>query len=972
MEFGIFGWWLLLAALFQLSSIHGCLREEREALLQFKPSLNSSYDPSTSWNTSHGNNNCCEWERVVCDNTTGHVIELDLSYYNDFELGLNASLFIPFQELKYLDLGRNGISGWAPNEGFERLSRLSKLEVLKLDQNYINESFLSSLGQILYLKKLYLRNNLLDRPINFPISELKRLKNLQELYLDHSNIDKSFLHKVGVMTSLNVLTIYGCGLNGSLPIVQGKQSCFHKILLSNNLLRVELNPFSFYFVGLCELTNLQELDLNHNNFEGILPSCLASMTKLRVFDISSNRFNGSPDLSPLPSLKSLEYLDLSHNYFNPITFSSFLNLSKLEVIFSDGNKMVDETLSQRRNLDFQLKAFSCSSCSSTKSSRRITRFLHYQFDLQVINLPHNNFSGQFPTWLLENSTRLASLNLQNNSLTGILQLPNHYIPNLLVLDISFNNIQGPIPTNFGFVFPNLKILDTSKNDFEGVIPFSFGNLASLQFLDMSSNNLFGTIPKNLTMGWSSLFYLRLSKNHLSGQLFPANLSLTSLAALYLDNNHFSGEIPHGISNLMNLDEIDFSNNNLLGMLPRWMGNMTFLSGIALAKNQLEGPIPVELCNLQSLNFLDLSHNNLSGYIPSCSNWFEILHVHLNKNRLTGPISSAFKGCSNLVTLNLRDNYLTGNIPDWIGSLSSLSILLLKANYLQGKIPFQICLLEKLRLLDLSHNSFFGQIPHCLSNITFEPIYTKSHIPSGSKSLDSYRQISDRLSKILDFEMYFYSDGATVPSFDVLQKVEFTTKNLLLSYKGDILNDMSGIDLSCNKLEGEIPDELGDLSSIHALNLSFNNLTGSIPIQFSKLNQIESLDLSNNNLDGIIPPQLTELNFLAVFNVAHNNFWGTTPERKAQFGTFDESSYEGNPLLCGPPLHKACTKIQPPSDIPTNDKGDEACGFMDLEVFYISCAVSYMTMLLGIVAILYINPHWRRAWFNFVEVCIFTC
>lgn len=107
-------------------------------------------------------------------------------------------------------------------------------------------------------------------------------------------------------------------------------------------------------------------------------------------------------------------------------------------------------------------------------------------------------------------------------------------------------------------------------------------------------------------------------------------------------------------------------------------------------------------------------------------------------------------------------------------------------------------------------------------------------------------------------------------------------------------------------------------------------------------------------------------------MAHNNLWGTTPERKAQFGTFDESSYEGNPLLCGLPLHKACTKIQPPSNIPTDDKGDEACGFMDLEVFYVSFVVSYMTMLLGIVAILYINPHWRRAWFNFVELCISTC
>ncbi|KAG7944311.1 hypothetical protein I3843_15G093500 [Carya illinoinensis] len=811
------------------------------------------------------------------------------------------------------------------------------------------------------------------------ILELSRLKNLQELYLDSSNIDKSFLRKVGAMTSLNELTIQGCGLKGSLPIVQGKQSCFRKILLSNNLLIVELNPYSFHFVGLCELTNLQALDLSHNNFEGILPSCLASMTKLRVFDISSNRFNGSIDLSPLPSLKSLEYLDLSHNYFNPITFSSFLNLTKLEAIFSDGNKVVDETLSQRENLGFQLKVFSCLSCLSTKSSRRITKFLHYQFDLQVINLPHNNFSGQFPTWLLENNTRFASLNLKNNSLTGNLQLPNHYVLNLLVLDISFNNIQGPIPTNFGLVFPNLEFLNISKNNFEGVIPFSFGNLASLSVLDMSSNNFSGTISENLTMGCSSLYYLKLSKNHLSGQLFPANLNLTSLQFLYLENNHFSGEISHGISNLMNLYAIDFSNNNLLGMLPRWMGNLTSLGNIAITKNQLEGPIPVELCYLKSLNFFDLSHNNLSGSIPSCFNLSSINHVHLNKNRLTGPITSAFKGCSSLVTLNLKDNYLTGNIPDWIGNLSSLSILLLKANYLQGKIPFQICHLEKLSLLDLSHNSFFGQIPHCLSNITFEPIYTKSYIFEVYSS-SRYSQISDILSRIFHSTMImnrstgFFSPYGhdALPLVDVLQEVEFTTKNRILSYKGDILNYMSGIDLSCNKLEGEIPAELGDLSNIHALNLSCNNLTGSIPTQFSNLQQIESLDLSHNNLDGIIPPQLIKLNSLAVFNVAHNNFWGTTPERKAQFGTFDESSYEGNPLLCGPPLQKTCTKIQTSSNIPTDDERDEACGFMDLEVFYASFAVSYMIMLLGIVAILYINPHWRQAWFNFVELCISTC
>lgn len=46
--------------------------------------------------------------------------------------------------------------------------------------------------------------------------ELGKLNNLKQLYLDGSSIDKSFLHKVGVMTSLNVLTMRACRLNGTL------------------------------------------------------------------------------------------------------------------------------------------------------------------------------------------------------------------------------------------------------------------------------------------------------------------------------------------------------------------------------------------------------------------------------------------------------------------------------------------------------------------------------------------------------------------------------------------------------------------------------------------------------------------------------------------------------------------------------------------------------------------------------------
>uniref|UniRef100_A0A7N2LDJ8 Leucine-rich repeat-containing N-terminal plant-type domain-containing protein n=1 Tax=Quercus lobata TaxID=97700 RepID=A0A7N2LDJ8_QUELO len=757
---GCYWWWPVVLVLvhFGMNGCFGCWEQERIALLQLKASIDhaSEYDFSV-WNLSNKVSDCCEWERVKCNITTGRVIQLTLNGtlgpWSREDRGrwyFNASMFLPFEELQYLDLSSNSIPGWVPNEGFERFSALSKLEVVHLDFNHFNNSILQSFsGTIALLKELDLRYNNLNGSIH--IQDFKAFNNLEELYLGRNYI--------------------------------------------NDFVTTEDSN---------SLSKLQVLDLSGNNFNARILKSLAVFPSLKRLNIGGNNLEGSYTTKELGALNNLEQLYLDD--------------------------------------------------SSIDNS-----FLH---KVGVMN-------------------------------------------SLKVLSVQYCNLNGSLPAQ-----RKLQEIQLSSNNFEGMLPSCMANLTSLQVLDLSNNHFTGNIARS-----------RLP-------------SLTSLEHLYLSNNDFL--IPATMSTFSNLSNL----KDLLGMLPTWLGNMSGLTELVMAKNQLEGPIPIELCKLVRLRFLDLSENNLSGSTPSCFNSSYITSVYLNKNWLSGPIPCAFKNNSNLVTLNLRDNLLIGSIPDWIGNLSSLSILLLRENHLEGTIP------------------------HCLSNITLMAS-TQKPIFRGYELLLATYQI--RMPYYVDWNHV----GYFVTVVSQTDEAEFTTKNRIDSYNGDILNYMFGIDLSCNKLVGEIPPQLGMMSTIRAMNLSHNNLTGPIPTTFSNLKLMESLDLSYNNLSGKIPPELTEITFLAVFSVAHNNLSGTTPERKNQFGTFGESSYEGNPLLCGPPLHD-CTKIGPPSTKLVDHDGEDGGSFIDMDVFYITFLVVYITALLGLVAVLYINPYWCRAWFNFIEVCIDNC
>ncbi|XVE81327.1 hypothetical protein DITRI_Ditri15bG0055000 [Diplodiscus trichospermus] len=184
------GKWLLLSVVLLLF-LEGCERcktdacreDERIALLQLKPFF-SGYNSLKSWVEEAEGSDCRQWERVECNHTTMRVIGLYLydtrKYYSkDYNWYLNTSMFIPFKELKRLDLSENGIAAFVEKEGFENLSfALGNLEMLDLSGNQLNDTVLLSLSQLTSLKHLYLRG----------FQWLSRLTNLETLDLHGNNL----------------------------------------------------------------------------------------------------------------------------------------------------------------------------------------------------------------------------------------------------------------------------------------------------------------------------------------------------------------------------------------------------------------------------------------------------------------------------------------------------------------------------------------------------------------------------------------------------------------------------------------------------------------------------------------------------------------------------------------------------------------------------------------------------------------
>uniref|UniRef100_A0A199UAN8 Leucine-rich repeat-containing N-terminal plant-type domain-containing protein n=1 Tax=Manihot esculenta TaxID=3983 RepID=A0A199UAN8_MANES len=566
---------------------------------------------------------------------------LDLNY-NKFG-GTLPQCLGNLTSLTFLDLYGNQLIGYLPSFWPPKLQSLdlrynhlegvfsfnySSLEVIRLSGNKI--TFENGWIPSFQLRALIMQDCGLESILEFLFHHLK------------GRFPYWLLQNNG---GLEILNLMNNSFNGQLEIGA-------KMLPSMTYLNLARNHFEgdiLFSAG--DDCKLKTLDLSHNNFSGEVPErLLSNCTSLSLLRLSHNNFHGQIALFNLTQIDDLQLNDnqfegtlsslhtkFSHQSYGPIVLHLSNNRLHGEIPHWMGNFTGLIYLNLRDNL-FQGQ-ISCQLLST---------------EIEYLDLSYNSFSGLLPSCFNGNSLR--QINLQGNRFSGSIPEALLNISTLNSLDLSDNELSGTILNKSG---GNLSSLFFYYEEIISVASFQIGSLNNVSLLDLSRNSFSGSIPHclyNLSFAREgghlyappfsdALFtwgieYRGSSKTPLANTyIFQAevdeesefvtkyradtykNKALNYMSGLDLSDNNLTGEIPYELGALSHIHALNLSHNQLTGSIPTSFSNLSEIESLDLSYNILSGQIPVELIDLNFLEAFSVAHNNLSGRIPDMKRQF---------------------------------------------------------------------------------------------------------------------------------------------------------------------------------------------------------------------------------------------------------------------------------------------------------------------------------------------------------------
>jgi len=264
----------------------------------------------------------------------------------------------------------------------------------------------------------------------------------------------------------------------------------------------------------------------------------------------------------------------------------------------------------------------------------------------------------------------ASFNLR-----GTLPATLRNLTHLEYLDVSYNQLHGPLPDLSGL--QELRDIDFSENAFTGPLPTPT-DLPALNRFDASQNQLTGDVPS--LDGVPGLVYFYAYDNQLDGTL-PVLPAGHAIGEFDVHGNQLAGPIPD-FAGLPELYYYNVGNNRLTGALPTFT-DMPFALGFNAANNRLSGPIPAAWI-APHLVALTVNGNALTGAIPSADQLPAIEVLALGDNHFSGTLD-AIAGMTHLVAFKAANNRLSGSIPS-LATMPDLDTFDVANNELVGDVP----------------------------------------------------------------------------------------------------------------------------------------------------------------------------------------------------------------------------------------------------------------------------------------------
>ncbi|RVW94535.1 Receptor-like protein 12 [Vitis vinifera] len=448
------------------------------------------------------------------------------------------------------------------------------------------------------------------------------------------------------------------------------------------------------------------------------------------------------------SFTKMRYLNLSSTHFFgtlPCQLGNLSNLNSLDLSVIQWPEAITKLPSL---IELHLK-----SCDLPSLATPSLSLVNSSASLVLLDLSFNQVhTASIYPWLFNFSNSLVHLDLSYNLLRGSLLGDFGNMVSLAYLDLSKNDweIQGSIPDTFGNM-TSLRTLCLCSNQLEGEIPKSFNNLCKLQTLELCRNNLAGVLAKNLLpCANDTLEILDLSRNRFIGS-FPDFIGFSSLTRLELGYNQLNGNLPESIAQLSQLQVLNIPWNSLQGTVSE-----------------------AHLFNLSKLQQFDLSFNSL----------------------LTLNFSSDWVPQFQLTDILLASCKLGPRFPGWLRSEKGVGWLDISGSGISDVIPIGFgisaptCIVGcgAVAYLDLSNNLLSGELPDCWAQ--WKGIVVLN-LEEGNLVIG-----------------YNY----TIPYFKELSRRSSYIDEQLLQWKGReleykrTLGLVKSIDLSSNKLGGEIPRE----------------------------------------------------------------------------------------------------------------------------------------------------------------------